>query len=118
MKKIFIMFGIVRLWLLPVMVMVMMSSVVDARSCRVDVGRRATKGPYSFSVSTWEVDMLVQRHWKRRSGGWLPGSVSVRCGKKDSIIFSLDIQRDPWKAIDRLKRTSDESAEHEVVDMQ
>lgn len=47
------MFGIAKMWLLPVMVLVMMSAVIDARLCKVDVGRRAAKGPEAYTVNKW-----------------------------------------------------------------
>lgn len=94
------MFGTLKIWLVPVMMVVMLASVLEAKEdiCSVDLGRSSAHGPREFDTEKWQVKDLL-KHWKRQRGGWVPGSVILRCGNSDVSILDLSRLRRPWKTI-------------------
>ncbi|KAK3861607.1 hypothetical protein Pcinc_032460 [Petrolisthes cinctipes] len=111
------------------MMVVMMATVMEAKRevCTVDVGRRTTSEPEAFEAERWQVEDLVRRHWHRRNGGMVPGSVIFRCGSRDISLLSLDNLRNPYKTIKKMKNEQDdddddyydvENWEYDVLDAQ
>lgn len=100
------MFGTLKMWLVPIMMLVMLASVLEARDevCSVDVGRSSAHGPKAFDIEKWRVKGLLRRHWKRQRGGWVPGSVTLRCGNSDISILDLSHLRRAWKTITSMRR--------------
>ncbi|KAK3861606.1 hypothetical protein Pcinc_032459 [Petrolisthes cinctipes] len=107
------MFASVKIYLALVMMVVMMGAVMEAKRevCTVDVGRRTTSEPEAFQAERWQVEEMVRRHWLRRTGGMVPGSVVLRCGSRDISLLSLDKFRNPWKTINKMKNEQDDDDE-------